>query len=245
MVLAGIGCLCIIYYIIIVLDSGLNTSFAWVWLVLGAFFAAITVVYKVMKAKQIHLSLPIMWIGSIVLILGLIFFIVVEGVLIFHARGKASSGADYVIVLGAQVRGETPSRILRSRVEAAAKYLEDSPGTKAIVTGGQGAGEDITEALCMERMLLQMGIEHDRIIKEEAATDTFENINNSLNICGRDKKIVIVTCGYHIYRSKQLAIKAGATDVSGYAAMNDRILTVNYYFREFFALVKYKICGQI
>lgn len=244
-ILAGFGCLCILYYIIILLDSGFNATFSWVWLVLGICFVAAAIVCKIMKANQWHFPRAFLWTVGILLILGITLFVVIEATLISDARNKATAGADYVIVLGAQVRGEVPSRILRSRVEGAVAYLKNSPNTKVIVTGGQGTGEDITEALCMERLLIQMGIEADRIIKEEAATDTFENINNSLDICGRDKKIVIVTCGYHMYRAKQLALKAGAVDVSGFAGQNDKILTVNYYLREFFAVIKYKLCGQI
>ena len=50
-------------------------------------------------------------------------------------RGEADNSAvpvDAVIVLGAGVNGETPSAALRSRIDAAAAYLETHPGVPVV-----------------------------------------------------------------------------------------------------------------
>lgn len=67
---------------------------------------------------------------------------------------NAPVNSDYLIILGARVRGETPSLDLQYRLDVAYDYLEKSPSTKAILTGGQGKGEDITEAEAMRRYLV-------------------------------------------------------------------------------------------
>ena len=54
-------------------------------------------------------------------------------------------------------------------------------------------------------MLLGDGNRKGRIFLEEGSGDTYENIRNSLQICGREQSILIVTCGYHMYRALALA----------------------------------------
>lgn len=57
-----------------------------------------------------------------------------------------AADSSTVIVLGCGVRGETPTIMYRQRIEAARRYLLDHPDAKAVLSGGQGAGEDISEA---------------------------------------------------------------------------------------------------
>ena len=59
----------------------------------------------------------------------------------------------------------------------------------------------------MRLRLEDMGIDPQRILMEEHSTDTYENIKNSLALCAEDASIVIVTCGYHIFRAQALAKK--------------------------------------
>lgn len=93
------------------------------------------------------------------LVLGLLLFGVVEGLLLSRGRQENDAlPADAVILLGAGVNGETPSLILRSRVTKAAEYLRAHPETPAILSGGQGPGEEISEAECMRRELTRQGI---------------------------------------------------------------------------------------
>lgn len=242
---AGAGIVCIIYYVVVILDSGLGGTFSLFWLALGLILEGIYGLGRWLGLRQLHVPKGLL--GTLVVLAAVAFviFVAVELQIIGTAFKKAGKGADYVIVLGAQVRGDVPSKTLARRVQTAADYLKENPQAKVIVSGGQGSGEDITEAECMKRQLMELGISEDRIFKEDRSTDTYENIKYSLDICGRDKKLVIVTCGYHMYRARALAAKAGAAQVEGLPSASDRILMVNYYVREFFAVVKYRLCGQI
>lgn len=242
---AGAGLVCIIYYVIVIIYSGLTGTFSLFWLALGLMCEGIFGLGRWMHNRQIHLPGWLYGLMILTLAAGFVVFVVIEVQIIGTAFKKAEKGADYVIVLGAQVRGDVPSRTLERRVRKAAGYLKENPETLVIVSGGQGRGEDISEAQCMKQLLMDLGISEDRIFEEDTSTDTYENIKNSFRICGRDKKLVIVTCGYHMYRAKALAAKAGAVDVEGLASDSDRLLMVNYYVREFFAVLKYKVCGQI
>lgn len=51
-----------------------------------------------------------------------------------------------VVVPGCSVLGMRPSKMLLRRLETACKVLEENPDYSCIVTGGQGRGEDCTEA---------------------------------------------------------------------------------------------------
>ena len=85
------------------------------------------------------------------LIVGVICLTAVEIPIISDARTDKEPRADYVIVLGAGVNGTAPSLSLLNRLDAVNDYLETYPDSIAVLSGGQGEGEDITEAECMRR----------------------------------------------------------------------------------------------
>ena len=80
---------------------------------------------------------------------------------------KPDPGADYMVVLGAQVNGTKVSRALRYRLDAAFEYAMDNKNTKVIVSGAQGYKEDITEAKAMRDYLVEKGLEVERVIMED------------------------------------------------------------------------------
>ncbi len=173
-------------------------------------------------------------------------FILLEGTLIYHANKKAEPGMDYLIVLGAQVKGTTISKQLKKRLDTATTYLEENPMTVVIVSGGQGSGEDISEAEAMKRYLLEKKITENRIVMEDKSTSTNENIRFSkVLITKKNATVVIVTNGFHIFRSISIAKKQGIERVHGLAAPSDSILLLNYYIREAAGVLKDKLCGNL
>ena len=148
-----------------------------------------------------------------------------------------------VVVLGCQVRGTVPSRLLRFRIEAAAEYLQEHPGSVAVLTGGQGSNEDITEAECMYRELVKRGIDPARLYKEEQSTVTLENLQNAKDVIeqkGLHSPVLIVSNSFHIYRAKQMAADLGL-DAEGLSAAGMWYSTPTYILREAMALIKYKL----
>ncbi|MBR4157499.1 MAG: YdcF family protein [Oscillospiraceae bacterium] len=158
--------------------------------------------------------------------------------------------ADYLIVLGAGLNGTAPSLSLTERLQAARTYLLEHPDTLAVVSGGQGAGEAITEAEAMRRWLTGMGIEPERVIMEPRATSTEENIAYSLDILrerGADRNsIAIVSSEYHLYRAKCIARTQGVENPLGVAARTSfPVLRFNYFVREAFAVAYLRVFGRI
>ena len=92
------------------------------------------------------------------------------------------------VVLGAHVKGDVPSKALELRLKAALKYARENEDTTLILSGGQGFGEDITEAKCMENYLTAHGISQELLVLEEKSTSTKENLKFSDELTGCSKK---------------------------------------------------------
>lgn len=241
-----IGISSLLYFIMLAICVGLTNVFTYSWLILGV----ICIVAAVLSEKviiiwdRLHIVIKATIIGgaSIVIIL----IICVLAIIVKHGVNKPSKDADYVIVLGAQVRGTVPSLNLAKRLDKAYEYLVSNHDTKVIVTGGKGTGEDITEAQAMYTYLIDKGIEKDRIIMEDKSINTHENIKFSRKIMNNDDlRVVIVTSSFHVYRGVSIAKKQGLKNVEGAGSTIKWYTVPNLYLREAIAIIKYFICGQI
>ena len=176
------------------------------------------------------------------LLLFLLAFAVTTVMLISDARTSPEPEADYLLVLGAQVVGTQPSGVLSDRLEAALPYLQAYPQATAIVTGGQGPDEGISEAQCMYNWLTERGIDPQRIWLEERATRTAENVVYARDMIAAETEdmenvsVAVLTSEFHLMRAKLLANWAGL-DVRGVAAPSaNRAVLVSNCFREVFAV---------
>ena len=142
---------------------------------------------------------------------------------------------DYIIVLGAGLKGDTPSLALERRLEKAAEYMNKNGNAIAIVSGGQGKGETISEAQAMENYLLNHGIREDRIIKEDNSTSTYENFEYSKLIMD-EGQAVFVTNEFHVLRSELMA-KINGIDATHIGASTPIPLLPVSCVREFIAQI--------
>ena len=155
-------------------------------------------------------------------------------------RDDAAKPADAVIVLGAGVNGTTPSVALQTRIDAAEAYLKANPGIPAVLSGGRGPGENISEAQAMFNALTARGIDPARLILEEQSANTRQNLQNSLALLPDDyhKTVAIVTNDFHMGRVRLLLNAAGPGRVVQVPAkLPWWWLSANYYLRESFAVV--------
>lgn len=184
------------------------------------------------------------------LLLGFSLFTVLETMVV---RGSFADESDApvsaVIVLGAGVNGETPSLTLRTRIDAAAAYLEEHPDVPVVLSGGQGPGEAITEAECMRRALVRRGVDESRLYPEERSTSTQENLRYSraiLEELGVDpaQRVAIVTSDFHLCRARLMwGGDTAAVPAHLPSALYFQCLTVNYFIREAFGLAAYFVYG--
>ena len=173
---------------------------------------------------------------------GFAFFCVLELWVISYARTDYETPAAAVIVLGAGVNGTQPSLSLTTRLEAALAYVQDKPDIPIVVSGSQGRGEEISEARCMYNWLTAHGAAPERILLEEQADNTVENIRYSLEILsdrGIDttRSIAVVSSGYHLRRAS-LYMDGNMVPVAAHMPAEYLPLTINYYIREAFGIAE-------
>lgn len=232
---------CVGYYIFAVSYAGISSAFLTFWLMAAVGFAVLTAMCVLHKRKSVLLWVP-KWLRIVICVIavvGIMIFMTMEGMIVSKMNSKADKGADYIVVLGAQVRGERITKSLAKRLDAAYDYLMENENTKVVCTGGQGPGEDVSEAYAEKKYLMEKGISEERIIMEDKSTSTYENLEFTREIIGDNNvKIAIVTNNFHIYRAVMLGENVGFKNVEGIAAKSDNRLLLNYMVREGLALFK-------
>lgn len=171
------------------------------------------------------------------LCIGLVVVGITEGIVIKASFGDPDEQCQYMVVLGAKVREDGPSVSLWDRIHAAYDYMTAHPEVTAVVSGGQGADEPMTEAQCMYEELVKLGIDPSRIWMEGEATSTWENLHFSLDLIEektgqRPNRIGLLSSEYHLFRAGLFADACGV-DAVGIPARTSRLSQrINHFMRE-------------
>lgn len=223
------GVICLIYYAVIcIVLKKWDSTFSRFWLAAGCFCIFI---FCVVREKMIQCVLISAILISVVL------FVLTEVLIIGTICFEKERKYRYLIVLGAQVRGTRVTDSLRRRLEKAAMYAKKYPETILIVSGGQGKGEEISEADAMEAYLLEKGISEDRILKESRSKTTEQNLKFSQPIVkDMGAEVAIVSNDFHLYRACCYAKRLGYRNVYPLTAHTHPVLFVNYLVRECLAV---------
>ena len=211
---------------------------------LCALTAAVIAFYHFVRRRAARIAL------AALLALGLAVFGVIEAPIVRDARTTAPDDVEYLVVLGAGLHGDTPSLSLTDRLNAALDWLNAHPDCAAVVSGGQGPGETMTEGEAMEVWLEAKGIDPERIIVEDRATSTWENLENSFALIREhggepDGNTAIVTSEYHLHRAIAMAGKLGVGCYGVAGRTSWPTLALNYFIREAFAVTYYRLTGEI
>lgn len=167
-------------------------------------------------------------------------FLLCGATLLMMARAAQNTAEDEttVVVLGCMVYGTRPSRVLTDRCEAACDYLKEHPAAVCIASGGQGTGEDITEARAIYTLLTENGIEPERIYLEEQSENTEENMLYSAELIkekGFSEHIAAATDSFHEFRAKIYAQRAGL-EAAALPSATYLFVAPGYWLREIPAL---------
>lgn len=174
----------------------------------------------------------------------LVSFVWVESLILTHDDGTENPTAPTLVVLGAGLNGDQPSLTLIARLQTALDYLNENPAAVAVVTGGQGAYETVTEASAMAKWLTRKGVDPGRVYLEDRSTDTRENLQNAREIMEREGlsgPIAVVSNSFHLYRARILARQAGFDEVQTLSAPVPKVplrwLTASVYLREYCSIL--------
>ena len=234
-----------VYFFVCVIYAGIRLSWVWLWLLISLFSVARVIMLKTEAEGKPLIRIPIVLriVYRCFYIAGIVFFLVVESRIVDAMTADPPQDLEYVVVLGAGLRGREPSNTLRMRIKRAGEYMEENPDTILIASGGQGSDELISEAECIREQLVEnYAVDPERIILEDRSRDTEENLYNSLVIIGRtDASTGIITSSFHEYRAMGIAEHSGYKNVHSVPATTLLPVGIHYLVREFFGVVEQMI----
>ena len=225
-------------------------SFTHIWLALGAYLIFLGIYRR--KRGHSFWSIWNRWIkitfisllsvcGSIAII-NLIF-------ILNPAVVGLEDNADNVILLGGGIDkdGRLPKSVI-TRVEKTAEYLNKNQDALCVVTGGTLKWLPYPEAPELKNQLVKRGIAPERVLVEDQAKDTIQNLQFSCKMLaefrGQSKDQVlesptaIVTSRFHLRRAERLARRIGYKNIKGIPAGCPAIYVPHNYVREICAYVK-------
>ena len=162
---------------------------------------------------------------------------------------SVAEAAENVIILGGGIDkdGKLPKSVM-SRVDKAAKYMNQHPDTICVVSGGTLKWLPFAEAPELKNQLVNKGIAPERILVEDQAKDTIQNFQYSYKMLAEyrglsiqetlDMPTAVVTNYYHLRRSERLALRIGFTNIKGIGVSCPPIYVPHSYVREICAHVK-------
>lgn len=187
--------------------------------------------------------------GKFLFCLWLATFIAAEGFIVSGSFSDAiPKNTDYLLVLGAGLRGKNPSTILKGRILSAEKILNSNPNTKAVLCGGQGSDEVVSEASVMYRVMTQDGIDPDRLLVEDESRNTLQNVQNAIkrmdaDANGKDYKTAFATSNFHLSRARYIMEHYGLDPIGIGSHTRFFHIEALCYIREYFGWGKLLLTG--
>ena len=170
----------------------------------------------------------------------------VTGCIIMSAAAGTPGAFRYLLVLGTTVEGTEPSPMLRDRINAAYDYLTTHPEVVCVVTGYKSGSGLISEAVCMFNELTEMGIDPGRILVEQQASSTLENLEFSLDLIEettgtRPDTVGILSSEFHLLRAGMFAEEYGVRYFTVPAKTTDFPSFLYWFTREIIMVWYYSI----
>lgn len=110
---------------------------------------------------------------------------------------------DAILVLGSGVRGNSPSPILKERLETGISLYKNGIAPKIIMSGDHGK-KYYDEVNIMKDYAIKQDIPSEDIFMDHAGFSTYESMYRAGYIFGV-KRMVVVSQEYHLYRAIYIA----------------------------------------
>lgn len=125
---------------------------------------------------------------------------------------EASEPYDCILVLGAGVKGDSPSDMLRDRLDTAIELYKKGIAPKLLMSGDHG-DVDYDEVNVMKNYAIEQGVPSEDIFMDHAGFSTYESMYRAREIFGAER-VVVVSQKYHLYRALYIGRSFGM-DVCG------------------------------
>lgn len=148
-------------------------------------------------------------------LLALVFvLLVLSGVVTcWNAPETETDNPDYAVLLGCALEDGQASEELVRRMELGLEWLNSTGETVLMLTGGDPAGQGITEAQVMYDWFAAKGADMSRVVMEERSADTRQNLVFCKELAEKlglgTEKVLILSSEYHQTRAQYLAEKLG------------------------------------
>ncbi|MGH3984874.1 MAG: YdcF family protein [Pseudonocardiaceae bacterium] len=162
------------------------------------------------------------------------------------ARVDDRHSADVVVVLGAAQYDGTPSAVLGSRLDHAARLWRDGVAPVIVTVGGRRDGDTYTEAVAGRNYLTSYGIPPGAVVPVGEGSDTLESLRAVARRAGTEgwHTAVIVSDPWHSLRARTMAddlgLSAWTSPTRSGPIVQTRNIQAQYIVRESAALLHYR-----
>ncbi|HEU0164723.1 MAG TPA: YdcF family protein [Thermomicrobiales bacterium] len=142
-----------------------------------------------------------------------LFILAVMGYVYYEAHNDQARRVDAIVILGAAQYNGTPSPVLQARLNQALALWNDGYAPRVVVTGGKMPGDAYTEAESEANFLMDNGVPSSAILYENKGRDTWQSMQGVAAVLKGTgvKKLLLVSDGFHLARSKLMATELGFT----------------------------------
>jgi uncharacterized SAM-binding protein YcdF (DUF218 family) len=163
------------------------------------------------------------------------------------ARVDDRDTADVVVVLGAAQYDGTPSAVLSSRLDHAARLWRSGVAPVIVTVGGRRVGDTYTEAEAGRNYLTSYGVPNKAVVVIGEGRDTLESLRAVARQAGTTgwHTAVIVSDPWHSLRARTMADDLGlvswTSPTRSGPIVATRAIQVRYIARESVALLHYRL----
>ena len=167
----------------------------------AAVILALDIRFGILTRMRSKLIKVIGWLLRTALLIGLGCIVFLFAKITISGSITTPGTADYAIVMGLALQNGRPTQDLLARVDTAVDFA----------------------LAVMRDLLMERGVPEDRMILEDRAETTKQNMYNTADIADTEKPVVIITSNYHMERSVNRAEEAGFTYIICRPAPSDPV----------------------
>ncbi len=179
--------------------------------------------------KRIIIGMIILLLIILIIVLGMNFFVIgtTKNAILTEEQAKELEDVDCILVLGAGIRGNSPTPMLEDRLLQGISLYENKVSNKIIMSGDHRTKE-YDEVNVMKKFAIDKNVKSEDIFMDHAGFSTYDSVYRAKEIF-KAKKVVIVTQKYHIYRALYIAKQLG---LEAYGVNSDPREYAGQAFRE-------------